>query len=192
MADYISLDFQDGLSPALAAMIKRAEDLSPAMQAIADHLEFSTRRRFETQIGPDGRTWTPSRRALGVANADGAPGKTLVGGSSTPGALLKSIDRAFGPDWSEVGTNVPYARPMQEGDNRPAQIRAHMRTIKQAFGKKLDQPRQVQVKAHVQKRSNPARPFIGLDGDDRAAIFEILGEHLGFAGKSKPFPVEGT
>lgn len=175
MADYISLDFQDGLSPALAAMIKRAEDLSPAMQAIADHLEFSTRRRFETQIGPDGRTWTPSLRALGRdANPDGKPGKTLV----ARGNLLASIDRAFGPDWAAVGTNLPYARAMQEGDNSPRQIRAHMRTVREAFGKKLPTPRQVQVKAHVQKRSNPARPFIGLDGDDRAAIFEILTDHL--------------
>ena len=188
MADFISLDFEDGLSPAVAAMIKRAKDLEPAMAEIAAHLEFSTRRRFETQTGPDGRAWTPSRRALGRdSNADGSPGKTLV----WRGNLLASIDSAFGPDSAVVGTNLAYARAMQEGDTAPRQIRAHVRTIRQAFGRPLGQPRQAQVAAYLQNRATPARAFIGLDADDRAAIGDIFGDHLGFAGKSKPFPVEG-
>ena len=88
---------QDDLSPAIRARLKAAADLTPAMQAIADHLEFSTRRRFETSTGPDGVPWKPSTRFRKVGRGKNRrvesyqAEKPLV----DSGQLLASIDRAF-------------------------------------------------------------------------------------------------
>lgn len=46
-----------------------------------------------------------------------------------------------------VGTNVHYARPHEYGIRGSVQVKAHMRTIKQAFGRPIA-PRQVMVRAH--------------------------------------------
>ncbi len=167
----IDLTFRDGLSPGIAAMLKRVEDPSPAMRQIADHMEMSTRRRFETSQGPDGKAWVPSLRAL----RDG--GRTLV----KKGHLLASITRAFTAISATVGTNLIYARSMQLGDTRSIAIGAHTRKIRSLFGKPLKKPRTIEIGAHSQKRALPPRPFIGLSADDETEIFYILREFL--AGK---------
>lgn len=136
-------------------MIQRAADLTPAMQAIADYLEFSTRQRFETGKAPDGTSWKPSLRAI----RDG--GKTLV----ERGMLLASIDRAFGPDSATVGTNIVYARAQQLG----ATIRPRAGNGKKALNTPFGPRSSVKL---------PARPFIGFSTDDESEVFEILREHL--------------
>lgn len=51
---------------------------------------------------------------------------------------------------STVGTNVKYARPHEFGFSGSVMMRAHMRMIKQAWGKPIS-PREVLVRAHPRK-----------------------------------------
>lgn len=156
---------EDNLSPAIRARLQAAEDLTPAMQGIADHLEFSTRRRFETSIGPDGVRWKPSTRFRKIGRGKNRrvesyqAEKPLV----DSGQLLASIDRAFTRTTATVGTNLIYARIQQLGG-----------TITAKNGKGLSTPFGV-----VKSVTLPARPFIGIDAADRQAIIEILVDHLG-------------
>ena len=155
---------EDELSPAIRARLQAAEDLTPAMQGIGDHLEFSTRRRFETSTGPDGVRWKPSTRFRQVGRGKSRrvesyqAEKPLV----DKGNLLASIDRAFTRTSATVGTNVIYARMQQLGG-----------TITAKNGKGLGTPFGV-----VKSVTLPARPFIGIDADDRTAIIDILIAHL--------------
>jgi phage gpG-like protein len=65
-----------------------------------------------------------------------------------------------------VGTNVKYARVHEYGFSGTQNVRAHLRTIKQAWGKQI-QPRQVEVRAHARTVNLPARSFL------RTALREI-------------------
>jgi len=80
------------------------------------------------------------------------------------GRLRRSINAKVAEDNGQivgsVGTNVEYARIHELGSTKDQQVRAHMRTIKEAWGKSLAQPIQIQVKAHTRKANTPARPFL--------------------------------
>lgn len=67
-----------------------------------------------------------------------------------------------------VSTAVDYARPHEYSFKGPVTIRAHMRTVKQAFGKPIS-PRDVQVKAHTANINLPERSFL------RSALRELEG-----------------
>lgn len=94
-----------GLGDALAGMIARAEDMTPAMDEIGAVLTTSTQLRFETGKGPGGQAWTPSIRAA----AEG--GLTLV----DRGSLRDSIVHRASAQEVEVGSNLVYARIHQLG-----------------------------------------------------------------------------
>lgn len=141
---------------ALAAALSRAEDLSPAWAEIGASLVTSTQLRFERGVSPDGVPWLPSLRAL----AEG--GKTL----QKSGRLMQSVTYRAGSDHVEVGTNTAYAAPNQFG----AVIRAKAAPwLVFKVGDRWSRKKEVTL---------PARPFLGLDDDDRAEIVDILANHL--------------
>lgn len=173
------------LAPHLVADLARLEDtaadLSPAMAAIASHLESSTLFRFETETGPDGQAWLPSQRVL----AGG--GQTLT----DTARLRQSIVSASGPDWAEVGTNLVYAGAHQFGATiqRNARQQAIYRRLDGRTGElsaqfvrrsKSNFAQDVQVGAH--DIDIPARPFLGVGDGDEASIIEILTDHFSGAG----------
>lgn len=149
----------EGDGAALAALGRAASaigDPTPMFQDIGSMLVASTQQRFEDEAAPDGSPWPMSIRAMTQG------GKTL-----TDTALLKnSISFAASEDGVEVGTNVPYAGPHQSG----AVIKA--RTPR---GLRFQIAGQWVNKAQV---TIPARPFLGLDADDDAAIVRIAGTFL--------------
>lgn len=59
-----------------------------------------------------------------------------------------------------VGTNVRYGVAHEYGFSGTVTVKAHMRLIKQAFGKPLKQPRYVQVKAYSMNVKLPERSFL--------------------------------
>lgn len=81
---------------ALAGLLKKGQDLTPAMDEIGGMLVASTLRRFEIGIGPSGKSWKPSQRAIKTG------GRTLV----DTGRLRDSITYYAGRDQVVVGTNV--------------------------------------------------------------------------------------
>jgi len=66
-----------------------------------------------------------------------------------------------------VGTNVRYARVHEFGFEGPVAIKAHLRMMKQAWGKPVREPRKIQVQAHSRQVKLPVRSFL------RSALFDM-------------------
>jgi phage virion morphogenesis protein len=172
----ITIELEENVSAALGRAIAAGSDLTPAMQEIANHLAFTTSKRFEDEEGPTGAKWQQSARA----KAQG--GKTLT----DRGDLKGSIRPDWGRDYAAAGPEASggaaiYARIHQLGDSRTIPVRAHTRTVEQAFGKKLLKAVVANVVAFSRKQNMPARPYLGFDEVNRRTIVEILTEHLGAA-----------
>lgn len=59
-----------------------------------------------------------------------------------------------------VGTNVEYARAHEMGFKGPVSVKAHLRQIKQAWGKPLKSAKKIQIKPHTRQVDFPARSFL--------------------------------
>lgn len=151
-------------------------DLAEPLADIAGHLEFATKRRFETGRDPSGAAWKPSARAAKTG------GKTLV----WRGHLRDSITAESDATAARVGTNVDYAAIHQFGGRIEKKARIQTLYVNKARAEsgdwrfvkagKADFAYDVGVKAHVMDM--PARPFLGLGPDDHPAIADILMDHL--------------
>ncbi|MGB0747181.1 MAG: phage virion morphogenesis protein [Magnetospiraceae bacterium] len=141
---------------ALGKMIAGAGDLSAPMREVASYGETSTRERFLTNIGPDGKAWVPSHRARATG------GKTLF----QHGHLQDSLHSRSGRDFAEWGTNKIYARVHQFG----AIIRAKAGGFLHFKGSK--------GWAKVRSVTLPARPFLGLSAVDKEEIDFIFTDYL--------------
>ncbi len=149
------IDWND-LRRHLRRLIALGRNLQPALHDIADLGENSTRLRFRTETGPDGNKWKPSLRAI------------LTGGSTLTkdGHLSDSVSGHATADSAVWGVNRVYAAIHQFG----GQIRAKagMLRFRLANG------------AFVQKASItlPARPYLGVNDEDREDILDILQGHI--------------
>ena len=137
----------DGLSPLeqnLGKLAGRFGNILPLMERLGMIAESGVMDYFEEERGPDGKRWEPSIRARETG------GKTL-----TDSARLKlSITHRASARMMEVGTNVKYARPHQEG----ATIRGKngKLTFKLPGGLGFRSVDEVRL---------PARPFLGFSTD---------------------------
>lgn len=59
-----------------------------------------------------------------------------------------------------VGTNVSYGRAHEFGFSGEVGVKAHLRRVKQAFGRKLKKAKQVSVRAHSRTVNLPERSFL--------------------------------
>lgn len=124
----------------LAELTRRLEDATPAFAEIAD-LELSqTKQRFLKQVDPQGKKWPEPftiRRDGGGGRAQGLgdPWGYVIASNyyAAPpgwhffdpgrgdkilrdtGTLFNSISRAYGKNFALVGTNVEYAKKLQDG-----------------------------------------------------------------------------
>lgn len=73
---------------------------------------------------------------------------------------------------ASIGSNVSYAKTHEFGFSGPAQIKAHQRTIKQAFGKPLASAKTVKVKAHKRKVTMPERSPIQTGIKENLPVIE--------------------
>ena len=89
-------------------------------------------------------------------NADGRPGPIV-----RTGRLRSSITgRVSGDGMSAViGSNVEYAPRIEMGYHGPEEVRAHSRTIRQAFGRPIA-PRDIQVSGFTRTANARAYPFL--------------------------------
>lgn len=58
-----------------------------------------------------------------------------------------------------VGTNVEYARAHELGFNGQVSVKAHLRQIKMAWGKRIT-PRTVEIRAHSRQMNLPEKSFL--------------------------------
>lgn len=97
----IRVSFEDArLRAKLHQLASKTDNLFPLMDEIGGALETSTKHRFETGIGPDGKPWKPSQRVLDHG------GKTLVDSVRLQGSITAHADR-HSVEW---GSNVEYSR----------------------------------------------------------------------------------
>lgn len=143
----------------------------PLLKDAGSVLVASTIERFASESGPGNIPWPKSKRALGEAVGPKGPrraGKTLT----DTGDLRDSIRYELRPGEVEVGSdglkNPVKALANQFGSHRQSVVLPHTRTINSAFGMPLPGgPKVVQVRAHGRVTNLPARPFVGIDDQDR-------------------------
>ncbi len=160
---------------ALNALIQSGGNLRPAFGQIGEYLILSTKERFRDGVGPDGTPWAPNTEAtllgfLGVykgsytkrgklskKGADRVTSKKPLIGETR--ALSTEIVANVANDGVEVGSPMEYAAVHQFG------------AAKGAFGR-------TRRGAPIPWGDIPARPFLGLSGEDETEIVAILNEHL--------------
>lgn len=167
---------------ALSQVASGAANLRPAMQDVGEYLLVTTRKRFETGTAPDGSRWAPNSQATmlaylgsrsgvwdqkgnrvgtkkGYLRQDGRLGakgvttimskKPLIGESL---ALSTTINYRASADAVEIGSPMEYAAMQQFGGGKGK--------FKHLWG------------------DIPARPFLGLSGDDEEAVVSIVSDYL--------------
>lgn len=151
----LSVEFEHGaLSGALNRLLRLGRDPAPAMRDIGEYLMVSTRKRFAAQKTPEGTAWTPlSQVTLGRKKKNA--GKILIERGDLMGLLRYQADRQK----VDLGSDRVYAAVMQFGAR------------KGSFGG-------TKRGAPIPWGDIPARPFLGLSGDDRKEIEQIIGDHI--------------
>lgn len=154
-----------GVADAFAALADALGDLRPAFADIGGSIVASTMRRFDAETDPTGNPWTPLAPATILARLGGKTRaytkkgtlrkkaqRTLAGMKILQnfGHLRQSVHYAATSDGVEIGSDLIYARIQQ-------------------FGGDAGRDHKTQV---------PARPFLGLDDDDRALIADTLRQYL--------------
>lgn len=91
----------------IEAFTKRADDLSPIMQVIAEDLVAAVSDEFESE----GHGKWPPHAPSTLRRRRGGAGKLL----QDTGLLAGSIEPHFGPDFAEASTGVDYVRYHLEG-----------------------------------------------------------------------------
>lgn len=116
----------------------------------------STQERFLQQKGPSGHSWKKSRRAIQFG------GQTLRDSNR----LFQSLTHAFTDNSASWGTNVAYAAIHQKGGViRPRNKKKLMFKGMNGF-------------VMVDKVTIPARPYMGVNNEDREEIELIAQDHL--------------
>lgn len=145
---------------ALRRLIALGQNPQPAFQEVAALGEAATRLRFRTQTSPDGQRWKPSLRAQLTG------GRTLT----KDGHLSGSVSSNAGKDFAEWGVNRIYAAIHQFGG---------MIKAKAAGALKFRLPNG--AFAVVKAVRMPARPYLGVNDDDRADILDVFERRIGGA-----------
>ncbi len=149
---------EEGVDEALGkvlAVLGRFVDKTPLMSRLAAYLGSSTRERFETGVGPDGKPWKPSIRA------QLSGGQTLL----DRGTLRDRITDAHGRDFAQVGTNDIRAPLLHFGGVVRAK-KAKALAFRVAGGNGLLMKKSVTI---------PGRPIFGASAEDRTELV-ALGE----------------
>lgn len=172
----------EGLEKALATLRKIRDlggDIIPFLEDAKNILVLSTLERFRTGKGPGGIPWKPTKRQIGNAVRPEGPNKDRI--LDRTGELRGSIRGVVGPNYVEVGSGgikVLGKLANQFGSHRQTVVVRHRRRQTMAFGAPISPPRDVLVRGHGRITNLPARPFIGVDDEDKAAITRSWQERI--------------
>lgn len=155
----VRISASDGgtVSAALSRLALDSADKVSLFNEIGINLTENARLRFSDEVSPDLIPWKPSKRAINQG------GKTL----RDTGNLLASITHEVLSDGVAYGTNVPYATTLHFGATIKASGSEYLtfRVPGGGWAKK----REVEI---------PARPFIGLDTEDKQMVVDLIGAFL--------------
>ncbi len=170
----IRIDIDDRLVlDALRQLSRRVGDMRPAMQDIGEYLVGSTKARFATATAPDGTPWAPNRPVT-IARYLGAFGGSYKkdGSLSKKGQARLGAKRPLIGESRRLGSEIHY----QAGRDRVEVGSPMIYSAVQQFGA----PRH-SLGPHSPWGDIPARPYLGLSGDDRREIVDIVRGYLGAA-----------
>ncbi len=170
----IDVEWDDaGARAALGRAVTALDNPYEMYDEIGQMLASAVLRRFETETGPDGTKWAPSRRARKKG------GQTLTDSAR----LRQSITHRADAAGVEVGTNVVYAAIHQFGGT--IRKKARKQTLefdddtgrfisrRNAARRKTGLIRIVNAQIGAHSVTMPARPYLGVSGDDRTAVLDI-------------------
>lgn len=123
------------------------------MEGIGEVLISSTQKRFQDEKDPEGQPWKKTRRG----------GKVL----SDTKRLERSIDSAATLDSVMVGSNLKYARIHQKGG-----------TIRPKNKKFLRFPGSDGQDVFTKEVTIPARPYLGINDEDKKEVAAFIGDYL--------------
>lgn len=110
----ITITVQDrGVLDALGELIRRGENLAPALRDVGEHLLNSTHDRFDAEVAPDGTPWAPLSPAYARRKKKN-PDKILVLDGYLEDFPAASVDEHS----VAIGTNRIYGATHQFGDER--------------------------------------------------------------------------
>ncbi len=142
------------------------DDLVPFLGDVGRRLISDFRMGFKSATAPDGSKWKPLKYR---------EGQPLRDTGRLQSSITKRLDRTS--KTLEIGTNVDYATTHQFGLGK-VRIPQHTKLINHVFGKPLDAPKKVKVKAHTKNANIPARPFLGIERRQKSKIAAAFEQHI--------------
>lgn len=179
--DGVSIRVNDAaVRAAVGRVVDRMTNARGLYDGIGAAMVVSTQMRFERERAPDGNPWPQSLRA----RLEG--GKTL----QLSARLVQSITHIPDDDGVAWGSDVAYARIHQLGGTIKREAR--IQTIYRRYDARTDE---LSDRFVTKRMSNfatdhevgayeidmPARPYLGIDDDDRAEIEAQVKEWLAIA-----------
>ncbi len=118
------MPFTIDLTQALAGLNKLASlSMQPWLAEVGKFEVGQIQHRIrEEKHSPDDEVWSPWKQRTRLHRV--AAGNVSQGLLWDSGTLLHSITAKTGPHEVEIGTDVPYARPLQEGRSSPTPMAA--------------------------------------------------------------------
>lgn len=154
---------------ALSALVKAAGNPAPALKTIGEGLVTSTKERFSTSTGPDGERW-----------ADNA--------ESTLQNYLKAFGGTFAKDGSltKRGEKVSKAKKPLIGETKSLSTQIYSEIVGNmtlVVGSPMEYAAMQQFGGSKAEWPHlwgdiPARPFLGMDDDDRTMALNTLSRFL--------------
>lgn len=179
---FFMLEFEVDLSAieVVGKVAQRMSNFGPALRKSGIYLERQTRNRFLKEEDPDGRPWTP----LSKATLKQKKTRAIL---RETGSLAASISMS-GPANNEVkvSSSTFYGIYHQTG-TKAFQVAGRRATLRFKVGKSGRSKFAKQGKANFEQDVNiggyqhpgiPARPFLGINEQDVAAIRGIFQDHV--------------
>jgi phage gpG-like protein len=166
---HVSLAGQSEIEQRLALIASRLGDLTPLMDTFGQTIETDIEDNFDGEHSPEGVSWQPSIRVIEHGGKTGQHSRMM----------RLSVARRVTARSVEVGTNKAYAGRFHAGFRGPEQVKSHTRTIREAFGIRLAEPREVAVRAFTRQANQVARPFVGASAAAQAEMLALAEDYVG-------------
>lgn len=163
----LEISFDDGgLGNMLCRAAALGENLGPALEASGQMLEATFDKRFETESGPGGIPWVPSKAALGLEPRASSRNNRVGGRKRGSSRELRP-----GKTLTDRGTLRASLNHTVVGGSE-----VHVGTAREPTG-------EVAVKAAalqfgVAGINLPARPYVGFDDQDVEDLEQLWGDVL--------------
>ncbi|MDR0809538.1 MAG: phage virion morphogenesis protein [Gemmobacter sp.] len=166
----ITIEVRDAeVEQALSRLQSFMADLSEVMGKIGDHLVYSTQERMKAGQSPDGTPFAP-RKASTLNAYKKREQKFGPHPLWLTGTMRENIHFQSGSDFVRVGSSAIQAAVMQFG--------AAQGEFGARIGRAGKPGRRRDHFHHIPWGDIPARPFLGVSGQDRADILAIIGGAL--------------